>query len=176
MANDADSVFVGASGKICFAPLGTVLPVDAISAIPIAWLELGNLGMDGLGETPSNDMADIQSWAMGGAIVRSVQTKFGLDYTFVMQETNDAAVEAYYGNGDASAWTINAKTLPHRPWLFEINDGDKVLRVCVPDGQITKRDTVKYENGKASERSVTLSCFPDSFAENSYYYTDDGVA
>ena len=175
MANDADSVFVGASGKICFAPLGTVLPVDATTPIPVAWLELGNLGMDGLGETPSSDVTEIPSWAMAGAIVRSVQTKFGLDYTFVMQETNANAVLAYYGNGDESAWTINAKTLPRRPWLFEINDGDKVLRICVPDGQITKRDTVKYENGKASERSVTLSCFPDSSGENAYCYTDDGV-
>jgi hypothetical protein len=164
---DATKVRVGADGVVYHAPLGTTLPTTAVEVLDAAFKDVGTISDDAVNQVLSNSTNDIKSWA--GSIVRKVQTESGFDLKFMMIETNDESLLAYYGAGNYSAGHISVKNKLPDPesWVIDVLDGDNRVRVVVENGQVTDRGDIPYKNGDSIGYDVTVSSYPgsDTFAD-----------
>lgn len=181
MALSSDNVRVAVTGGVYRAPEGTALPVDATTALNVAFLELGYVSEDGVTESQGSDTNDIVAW-QNGDIVRKVQTSHDLTYAFSMLETNDNVIAAFYGNGTAAEYEINGEQPGRFSWVLEVLDGDHHIRVVLPSAQVTERGDKTFVNGDAIMYPFTLTAYPDpdyAGAEDApakaYVYMDDGT-
>lgn len=180
MANTASNVLVGrplATGGILVAPLPATLPTSATSTPNAAFDAAGYVSSDGVIQTLGTDVTEIKAW--GGDIVRRIQTSHDLTYAFTLIETNEVSLTVYYGDENVTVGTgttaveIKAGDLPRKAWLVEIKDGDKRVRIVIPDGQVTDRGDITYADENAIAYELTLTCYPDSSGVKAYIYTDD---
>ena len=172
MALDADNVVVGVTGGVFFAPLATVLPVDASTALAVGYLEVGYLEESGVAEDQPTSNTKIKAW-QNAAIVRVVQTEHSATLKFTMQESNPNTLELFYGNYTAGAVDIDGAALPHHVIVIDVIDGANVVRMVAEDAQITERGTVSYVNAGVASYPVTIECFPgaDGVKIHKYYDT-----
>jgi hypothetical protein len=165
----AANVLVGSTGGAYVAPDTTTLPTDATTALNAAFEEVGYISDDGVSQSISEDITDLKAW-QNGDVVRKIQTSHDLTYSFTMIETSDVTLDTYYGNYAAGAVEITGDQLPHKRWVLSVVDGDDLLRVVIPDGQITERGDIVYQNGDAVGYPITISCFPDDSGVKAYLY------
>lgn len=187
---NARNVAVGkplATGGVLIGPLGATAPTDATTAPDAAFVAAGYVGEDGLTEATERSTEKVKAW--GGDIVKVLQTDFSVTYVFTFIETHNSTVlETVYGDdnvtvtpGGPSAGTlrtvkINADTLPHKSFLFDMRDGDSRIRIHVPDGQVTEVGEVTYSDSELIGYQVTVEAFRDSALNaNALKYLDDGV-
>jgi hypothetical protein len=168
MATDASNVNVAVTGGVYFAPLATALPVDTTTALAVAFLEVGFLGEDGVTQSIGDSNTAIKAW-QNASVVRRIQTEHTLTFKFTMIETNANSLAAYYGTYAAGVAQIKAGVLAHRVWVLHVIDGTDLIRIVVPDGQITERGDVSYVNGAEIGYPVTLECFPEDTTEVKAY-------
>lgn len=175
MTQTAANVMVAGSGAIFHAPLATTLPTTAFTALNAAFKDVGYVSEDGVTESQGAESNPIKAW--GGDTVRTVQTAHNVTYRFSMIETNDESVALFYGNGTAASHVINGDVLEHQEFVLDMLDGDAVIRIVIPDGQITERGEVVYASGGAMLYPVTITCYPDDSGNKAYKYIDaDGVS
>lgn len=165
----AADVLVGVTGGVYAAPEGTALPTDATTALGGSFEEVGYLSEDGISQSISEDITDLKAW-QNADVVRKIQTSHDLTFSFTMIETSDLTLELFYGNYAAGAVEINGEQLPRHAWVLSVIDGDNVLRIAIPDGQITERGDLVMQNGDAIGYPVTISCFPDEDGNKAYLY------
>lgn len=184
--NVVAGVPLAATGGVSMAPLGTALPVDATSALDEAFKAAGYIGEDGLSEAADRSTEKIKAW--GGDTVKVVQTDFSTTYTFTFLETlNSDVLRAVYGDqnvvttaADASKGTlhvvkVNADTLPHKVFVFDVKDGQARIRICAPDGQVTEVGEITYSDGTVIGYQVTVEAFRDpDLGANAIKMMDDG--
>lgn len=188
MTNTVANVLQGkpvVTGGVLRGTTGAALPTTAV-ATATGFTALGFVGDEGLKETVDRTTDKIKAW--GGSVVKIVQSEFSTTYEFTLYETLNAGVlKAVYGNsnvtttaatttaGTLQSVKVNKGSLEHSPWIFDMKDGTALIRVVVPDGQITKVGDVTYNDGGVIGYPVTLEAFEDSSANNAYKYIDDGV-
>ena len=165
----AANVLVGVTGGAYVAPEGTPIPTNAVTALNAAFDEVGYISEDGVSQSISEDITDLKAW-QNGDVVRKIQTSHDLTYALTMIETSDVTLETYYGNYAAGAVEITGEQLPHKAWVLEVEDGDDIIRVVIPDGQITERGDIVYQNGDAVGYPITITCFPDDDGVKAYLY------
>lgn len=181
MANDA---LVGApltaTGGVLSAPAGTALPTTASTALAAPYYPLGLIGEDGLSETADRSTDMVRAW--GGSIVKTVQTEFGLMYSFQFITTNAVVLKEVHGDANVTTTTavspafdelaikVNAKQLPVKPYVFEVRDGENKIRIVVPKGQITAIGGITYSHADIIRYEVTLTCYPDDAGNEGYKY------
>lgn len=165
----AANVEVGVIGKVYHAPLGTPLPTDTTTALNAAFLanEVGYVSDDGLNVDPTETSDDIIAW--GGDRVRKVVSQYGEEYSFTMLERNAAVIAAYHGNGTATAWEGKQVQI-RKAWVFHITDNAKILRIVLPDAEVTDRGAVTYATTTAIGRPVTVSTYPNATGTHSFNY------
>ena len=162
------------TGGILAAPLGSTVPADAAAEVPAPFAPGGYVGEDGLTMTVARSSEKIRAW--GGDTVRVVQTEHDCTFTFTFLETNEFSAQAVFGDdnveatGSALAIKINSDPLPHKAWVFDMKDGDKKIRVVVPDGQITETGETTFVHSNATGHEVTLEAFPDEDGNKAYMY------
>lgn len=174
----AANVLVGkpaASGGVLVGPIGTTLPTDATTALNVAFKAGGYVSDAGVTQQINTSTTDIKAW--GGNTVRTVQTDHSLDYKFTLIETSTRSLSAYYGadNVTDGVVSITAGDLPHSSWVIEVRDGARRVRIVIPDGQVTARDDLVFQDGGAVSYGLTVSCYPDADGVKAYIY-NDGVA
>lgn len=175
MTQNAANVMVAGSGAIFHAPTATTLPSDAFTALDAAFKDVGYIGEDGVTESQGAESSKVKAW--NGDSVRTVQTAHDASYKFSMLETNDESVALFYGNGTAASHVINGDVLAHQSFVLDMLDGDAVIRIVIPDGQITERGDVVYTAGGPMLYPVTITCYPDALGNKAYKYIDaDGVS
>lgn len=189
MANTAANVVAGhplVTGGILWAPLGTALPTDAVTALNGSFASLGYIANDGVEKTLARDTDQLAAW--GSDIVKVNQTKFGVTLQFTLIESlNSDVLKAAFGttnvtttaangsHGTQQAAKINALQLDRKSWALEIKDGVVKQRIVVPDGQVIEVGQVKYTDSDIVGFQLTVQAFPNSSADSAYFYTDDGV-
>lgn len=177
----ADLVEVAVTGEIYYGPTGTALPTNAFDTINASFAALGYISEDGITQTINEDRTDIKAW-QNGDIVRKVRTSHDYMLQFAMLETSLETLAVYYGDGSVSGTLENGAVQvkgdmdTRGEWIFEIVDGDDLIRVVVPDGQVTERGDVEYVNGDAIKYPVTITGYPDDSDVKAYIYlaTDTG--
>ena len=172
MANTATNVSTGKpnkSGAIFFAPLGTTLPTSADADKDGAFVALGYVSEDGLENNNDMDVSSIKAW--GGMIVyRSLNE---LDDNFVLtliESENTDVLKAVYGSSnvtvDASGnITVNVKAddPEEKVWVFDLAlRNNRAKRIVIPDGAITSREAITYNDSDAVGYGITVSAYPDA--------------
>lgn len=168
MTSSAD-VRVGVTGAIHGAPDGTTLPTNATASLNAAFEELGYVTEDGVREQNGVEITEIKAW-QDSAVVRKIQTSHDLTYQLAFMETSDQVLETFYGNYDNGTVEIRGEQGVRQSWVIQVVDGDDLLRIVIPDGQVTETGEVAYVNGEAVTYPVTISCFPDDDGVKAYKY------
>lgn len=187
MANTAANVLAGtplATGGVLIGALAAAAPMNATTT-PTGFTASGYIGEDGVTEANERSTDRIRAW--GGDTVKVVQTEHNVTYSFTFLETlNTDVLKAVYGDsnvtmtaatggtGKLHAVLINAATLPHKSFVFEVKDGDAKIRIYVPDGQITEVGEITYSDSEVVGYQVTLEAFADASGNKAYKYMDDG--
>jgi len=176
----ASEVRVGVTGAIYTAPSGTTVPTTVAGATT-GFSQLGYVSEDGLVTSTSTDTNDIKAW-QNGDLVRRVQTSHDFTLQFTMLQTNEKTLEVYYGNfthgvgaADGSV-QVTGEQGYRGAWVFDVVDDDQLIRIVVPDGQVTERQDVSYVNGDAVTYGVTITCYPDANGVKAVIYFDTDAA
>lgn len=172
MANTATNVSTGKpniSGAVYTAPIGTTIPTDATTALDAAFVSLGYVSEDGLSNNNELSVEAIKAW--GGNIVLRSLTEMNDEFSLVLIETENVDVlKAVYGDAnvtvDASGNAtidVKAEDPEERIWVFELAlRGGRAKRIVIPDGAITSRDEISYNDADAIAHGITISAYPDS--------------
>lgn len=173
MAQTASNVRVGVTGGVYRAPVGTTLPTDSLTPLPVDWKEVGYLTDAGVTTNWFQESTnDIRAW-QNGELVRRVLTEITSTASFSMLESNDEVRKAYYGDGNVSAGHIRVSTDQgvRGPWVIVVDDGVHHDRIVINDAQVTERGEIVYVNGDAVMYSITLTCYPVNGSPADIYYS-----
>ncbi|MDH4158651.1 MAG: hypothetical protein OEV62_00155 [Actinomycetota bacterium] len=174
MALTAANVQVGVTGAVYFAPSGTAVPTNPTDALNGAFLDVGYISEDGVTTSTSIDVTDLVAW-QNADVVRKIQT--GHDYTvaWTMLETSENTLELYYGNyTDAGAYgtaEVKGEQGYRGAFVIHVIDDTNLVRIAIPDGQVTEKGDVSIVNGDAISYPITITCYPDTSGVKAYVYT-----
>lgn len=178
----AANVTVGVTGRVYYAPAGTAVPTSVNGALNAAFKDVGYVTEDGVTTSVSTDTNEIKAW-QNGDTVRRVQTAHDYTVSFAMLETNENTLGLFYGNyvaGGAGANGVVSITgaQPFRgAFVIDVVDGLDLIRIVVPDGQITEPGDVSYVNGDAVTYPVTLTAYPNAAGTKAtLYFESDGAS
>lgn len=182
MANTATNVTVGkpnVSGAVYRAPIGTTLPTDATTALDAAFVPLGYVSEDGLSN--NNELSVEATKAWGGNIVLRSLTEMNDEFALTLIETKNVDVlKAVYGDANVTVDANNNVTVNviaedpvEAVWVFELAlRGGIARRIVIPDGAITSRDAITYNDSDPVGYGITISAYPDASAKTHVEYTE----
>lgn len=182
MGNKATYVTTGKpniGGAVYTAPLGTTLPTDATTALSSAFVCLGYVSEDGLSNNNELSVNAIKAW--GGNIVYRSLTEMNDEFGLALIETENVNVlKTVYGednvtvdaSGNISIDVVGEDPI-ERVWVFELAlRGDRAKRIVVPDGAITSRDEISYNDSDAVAYGITVSAYPDANSKTHKEYIE----
>ena len=176
MALTASNTLVAVTGGIFFAPTGTALPTSPSASKNAAFLEVGYVTDAGIVQSIGNTTKEIKAW-QNADVVRRIQTDHSATFKFAMLETNANSLAAYYLSYAAGVTQIKSGVMPRKSWILDVVDGTNLIRIVLPDAQITERGDVSYVNGDAISYPVTIECYPDASSVKAYiYYSTSSVS
>lgn len=182
MANTATNVSTGkpnVSGAVYVGTIGTATqPTDATTSLS-GFTCLGYVSEDGLENSNEMDVSEIKAW--GGSIVyRSLN---GLDDTFsfaLIESKNADVLKAVYGDSNVSVdgngeikVDVVAEDPQEKIWVFELAlRGGIAKRIIIPDGAVTAREAITYNDSDAIAYGITVSAYPDSNGKTHIEYIE----
>lgn len=181
MAVDNGSVLIGApyqvtTGAIQTAAVGTTAPTDAETALTTGWTDSGYVSQDGLNLSMSRSTTNVLDWSLSN--VRTIVTEFTGTVGFSYIQTSEAEAKQIFGEDNVTMTTglmkISVGTeLPDRKsWVFNMKDGERRIRIYLPDAQVTNVDAVTFAAGSVITWPVTVSAYPDSTGKSIYIFAD----
>jgi hypothetical protein len=169
-----------ATGGIMVAAEGTTLPTG-VSSATTDFTKLGYVADDGLRPSGERTSTDIYDWA--GDLIYSPQENHSTQFQFKLLAAFDGDVlsEVF---GEDNVTTVGSLTtveetgepLGIHPWLFDMRDKSKRVRIVVPAGQITAVSEDPFVRNALQAFDVTLTCYKDDNGRKAYRYYDDGSA
>lgn len=164
-------------GAIASAPLGTILPTDAVTELDTKFKKLGYISEDGLTNSNSPESETIKAW--GGDTVLSVQTSKADTFSYKLIEAlNPDVLKEIYGNenvtGDIATGitiTANAKELEDHSIVIDMMLRDETLkRIVIPRGKVSEVGEISYVDSDAIGYETTLQTLPDEKGNTHYEY------
>ena len=164
-------------GAIYSAPLGTVLPVDAITELAETFMGLGYISEDGLvnNNTPSSE--NIKAW--GGETVAVVETEKEDTFTYkLIEATNPDVLKEVYGKDNVSGTlstgiTIKANSTPLEEHILVVDmvlKGGILKRIVIPRGKVSEVGEINYGDADAIGYETTITAISDTEGNTHYEY------
>ena len=181
---DSENVLVALTGGIVTGPTSATAPTDADSAWAGDFTDLGYISEDGVTESPSDDSTEIKAW-QNGQIVRRMITGSSTTYQFTLIETTADGLELYHKGsvvtpegGGAASIAVKNPTNDRRSFGIDVIDGDNLVRLYIPDGEVTERGDIVYKNDEAIGYQLTVTAYPDDEGIHTYKFFSslDGVS
>ena len=188
---DARNVSVGTpkvGGAIFFAPLTkkAPLPTDANTAPDTKLVSLGYAASEGLKRAIQKAYEKIKAW--GGTEVKRPRTEITVDVSFTLIESRRADVaKAVFGEdavtvtprsataGEKVAIVYKGQDGPEGTWVFDMQDGDGMLRIVIPRAaQTTESFEQSYTDNELIAYPMNLTVYPDENGAYFLQYSDDG--
>lgn len=175
----AELAVVGTNGAGWAAPLGTAQPSDPETYPPAPWLAMGAISEDGLVVGFDEDSQQFTPWGQTTPF-RTVITSSVRTFQITLWETNRTIVKSLMFRQDIDdlapdingviAFSESATATPdRRTFMFDVYDGTTLLRMYVPEGEITDRGDTTYKQDEMAGYEVTISTYPDSAGKTVYY-------
>lgn len=162
MATNANNVQVAVTGSAYVGATSTAAPTTAVSALNVAFTELGYISPDGITETRDRSTNQIRAW-QNADLVREVITESSATFKFTLLEATQSVVELYYGSTVTTATggiDVNpSATGGRKSFVFNAVDGAKVIRIYVPSGEVTAVEPVAYVNGDPVSFGITVTAY-----------------
>ncbi|MDN4616409.1 hypothetical protein P5G50_18330 [Leifsonia sp. F6_8S_P_1B] len=172
---DSAEVNVAVTGAWYVAPTGTTGPTSASSELPDAFHNLGYLSEDGTTRTTDRSTNDIKAWQRG-ALVRTVTTDASVSYQLTLIQTNRETVELYFGttvNADGSFDVDPSSSGGRKSFVFDVLDGDDIIRVWMPDAEISEVGDQVYSGSDPIGYEITIKAYAsaaiDGATERRFY-------
>ena len=164
-------------GAISYAPVGTTLPTDAVSALDEAFKSLGYISEDGFKNSSSITSNKVKAW--GGDVVLVVQSDSSDECSFTLIEsTNPDVLKAVHGEGNVtgtidSGITVKVNSAAHENFAWVIDmvlKGGAVKRIVLPSASISSVDEVSYNDTSAIGYAIKLTATADAEGNTHYEY------
>lgn len=178
--SDALNVTVGkpkVGGAIFRAPLGTVLPENAVDELNEAFKGLGYVSEDGLTNSNTPESDTIKAW--GGDPVLYFQTGKEDTFTFTLIEImNTEVLKTVYGDdnvsGDIDTGIVikaNSKEQGNFAWVIDmVLKGGILKRIVIPSASVTEVGEITYKDDEAVGYETTISAVADTSGNTHYDY------
>ena len=162
-------------GAVYSAPLGTILPTDATTALDDAFKSLGYISEDGMTNANTPESDNIKAW--GGDIVEVVQTEKADTFAYTLIEAlNPDVLKEVYGAANVTGTletgiTIKANSNPMEEHVLVVEmvmKGGILKRIVIPIGKVSEVGEIVYKDDEASGFETTIAALPDT-AENTHY-------
>ena len=171
MANTSEYVSTGKpniSGAVYVAPKGTADPAGTTVADNEAFTCLGYVSEDGLENSNEMDVSEIKAW--GGAIVyRSLTSLSDVFKLTLIESENVDVLKTVYGDsnvtseGSTTTIEIKADDPQEKMWVFELAlRGGKKKQIVIPDGAVTTREAITYNDSDPIGYGIEVSAYPDA--------------
>lgn len=168
-------------GGVYIAPLNTVLPTDAKTALTSAFVNAGYVSEEGVTNQPQRTSGEIKEW--GGQTVDTPTTGFTDRWKIKFIETNKTVLKLVNGDsnvketGNKLAVTVNAAELDEYVIVVDMAlKGGKLKRVILPRAKVTEVADIVHRGDQAVAYDVTVNAAPDSSGNNHYEYIEPGEA
>lgn len=174
------------TGAVAIAPIGTTAPTDARTALSGTWVSGGYIDENGIALSISKSFTTIKDWAM--SVVRKALTDFDGTIALSFLQVDEFAAQRVLGtanvaktaanstHGEQLKLSVGPDVAGAESWCFSMKDGNRRVRVYVPNGQITEiSGDVSFTPGAANIWPCTLSCYDDGTGHSIYVFYDDGV-
>lgn len=162
-----------------FAPVGSTAPTTATADPAVAFLDAGWITTDGLSIKVSESSTEIGAFGTF-APVRTITTKSTQTFDLSFLESNPVSLAVYHRKAlddlDVTAVTgvLNFSTgqssTENYAAVFDMVDGDNLLRAYCPRTQVTDRGDIQIKGGEAVLYPVTLTAYPDVDGNSIYWF------
>lgn len=185
MSGNASLILAGIAGGgtgstlASFAPEGTTLPTAATGTLNVAFRDAGWITEDGLTHAVTESSTDIRAYG-SLAPVRTLTTESTVTFALAFMESNETSLAIYHRRelGDldvveatgALSFTTGTSTTARYAAVFDMVDGDNVMRAVCPSVQVTDRGDLSVTAGEAITYPVTLTAYPDGTGASIYWY------
>ena len=170
-------------GAIFCAPVGTPLPTSTSEALDAAFKNLGYCSDSGLVNSTSIETTKIKAW--GGETVLIINTSKEDTFKYTLIEIKNVDVLKHVYGSDNVSGTLetgitikaNNKDVPEQSVVIDMILRDNTAkRIVIPDGAITSRDEITYNDSDAVAFGITISAYPDSNASTHKEYLEGETA
>ena len=182
MAGDVANPRVWLLADVYVAPIGSTEPTNTTTALDAAWEALGLLSEDGMSESRDEDATD--HYAYGGILVRQTRTRHKRSFKVTVLEDTPAVFDlvnpgstASTSGGITTRTVVVPTTTPNpKAFLFELTDGDVILRRVIPRGEVTEVGEVAFTDNEMRAFELTITVYADDAGVLYTDITDDTQA
>lgn len=170
-----------ATGGISIFAAGASLPTDVTPVSPAGATKLGLVADDGLRPSGERSSTPIYDW--GGDLIYSPQENHSTAFQFKLYSTFDVDVlkEAFGTEnvstiGDLTVVEETGSPLGIHPWMFDMRDNTKRVRIVPPEAQVTAITEGPFVRNGLQSFDCTLTCYKDANGVKAYRYYNKAAA
>lgn len=198
MPLDSRQVYLGmpdqslTTGAVQVAPTLTGIADGAVTIDARAALDstvwgagCGYVSEDGLTLSQNKSTSKLPDW--GRNAVRTLLDSFDGSVQFALLQTDPTAMRWMVGDenvavkaattttGEQMVVGIGASIPPARSWVWSMKDGDRRMRIFVPNGTVSAVADTSFVANDGVKWNLTVSADDDGTGHSIYILTDDGI-
>lgn len=163
MAVVTSNIRVAVTGALSVGATTATAPTSPTSTLT-GFTDLGGCSVDGLPEARDRSLEQIRVWQLG-AVGREIVTESSFTLSCTLVETKLEVIELFYGatvtadTGFGSIVINPSSTGGRKSFVLDVVDGDELIRLYIPEGEVTEVGEVTHANGEAITYPITIAAY-----------------